>query len=111
MFYNVPYFYLESWLQTLSNVRNVCAHYGRLYNNKLMFKPRLFKEDHKLFDNDLTFAAIYIIQRLLTKNEGNRLITNLEALIHEYEDALEFEHIGFPSIWTELLSNLNNKKK
>jgi abortive infection bacteriophage resistance protein len=31
-YYNVPYHYVESWLQTLSNVRNACAHYGRLYN-------------------------------------------------------------------------------
>ena len=41
VYYSVPYYYLESWLQSLSNVRNVCAHYGRLYNKKLTFKPRL----------------------------------------------------------------------
>ncbi|MGP7818252.1 Abi family protein [Niallia sp. 01092] len=45
MYYNVPYLYLESWLQTLSNVRNVCAHYGRLYNKLLTFKPRLFTKE------------------------------------------------------------------
>lgn len=111
VYYNVPYNYLESWLQTLSNVRNVCAHYGRLYNKKLTFKPRLFKEESKQFNNDLTFASIYITQRLLTKNEGTRLITDLKALIYEFEDVLEFEHLGFPSNWTELLSNLNSKKK
>lgn len=38
-YYNVTYLYMESWLQTLSNVRNVCAHYGRLYNKQLTFKP------------------------------------------------------------------------
>lgn len=74
IYYNVPYLYLESWLQTLSNVRNVCAHYGRLYNKKLTFKPRLFKEEVKKFDNRFTFAAIYIIQRLLTKGEDSLLI-------------------------------------
>ena len=77
----MPYYYIESWLQTLSNVRNVCAHYGRLYNKKLTFKPRLFKEDSKKFDNQFIFAAITIIERLLTKTEGNRFITDLEALI------------------------------
>ncbi|WP_375090083.1 Abi family protein [Peribacillus sp. RS7] len=110
IYYNVPYLYLESWLQTLSNVRNVCAHYGRLYNKKLTFKPRLFKEEVKKFDNRFTFAAIYIIQRLLTKDEGRRFITDLHALILEYEDSLEFPHIGFPSDWDELLSKINNQK-
>lgn len=109
--YNVPYFYLESWLQSLSNVRNVCAHYGRLYNKKLTFKPRLFREELKQFDNQLTFAAIYIIQRLLTKIEGNRFITDLEALILEYEDNIDFSHIGFPPNWKELLTKVNIKKR
>lgn len=110
VYYNVPYFYIESWLQTLSNVRNVCAHYGRLYNKKLTFKPRLFKEDSKQFDNQLIFAAISIIERLLTKIEGNRFITDLEALILEYEEFLEFLYIGFPSNWKRILERINSKK-
>lgn len=109
-YYNVSYFYLESWLQTLSYIRNVCAHYGRLYNKSLTFKPRLFKEERKQFNNHHIFAAIYISQRLLTKTEGNRFITDLEALILEYEDHIDFSHIGFPENWKELLINLNNTK-
>ncbi|MDQ1005227.1 abortive infection bacteriophage resistance protein [Neobacillus niacini] len=111
VYYNIPYYYLESWLQSLSNVRNVCAHYGRVYNKKLTFKPRLFREESKQFDNQLIFAAIYIIQRLLTKTEGNRFITDLEALVLEYEDEIEFTQIGFPSNWMELLSKINSKNK
>ena len=110
MLSNVPYFYLESWLQTLSNVRNICAHYGRLYNKKLIFKPRLFKEEQKLFDNWHLFSAVYIIQRLLTKKEGGRFHTDLEALISEYEDSIDFSHIGFPTNWSQLLNQLNNQK-
>jgi abortive infection bacteriophage resistance protein len=109
-YYTVPYRYLESWLQTLSNVRNVCAHFGRLYNKHLTFKPRLFKEERKKFNNQLTFAAIYITQRLLTRTEGNRFITDLESLILEYEDNIDFSHIGFPLDWRELLSKLNDQK-
>ena len=108
VYYNVPYYYIESWLQTLSNVRNVCAHYGRLYNKKLTFKPRLFKEDSKKFDNQFIFAAITIIERLLTKTEGNRFITDLEALILEYEEFLEFSYIGFPTNWKDILDRINN---
>ncbi len=81
-----------------------------MYNKKLIFKPRLFKEESQQFDNQLIFAAIYIIQRLLTRAEGNRFITDLEALVLEYEDDIDFAHIGFPSNWRELLSKINSKK-
>ncbi|MFX3623767.1 MAG: Abi family protein [Ectobacillus sp.] len=110
VYYNIPYFYLESWLQTLSNVRNICAHYGRLYNKKLTFQPRLFREEKKLLDNRYVFVAIYIIQRLLTKTEGTRFCTDLEALILEYEDYVDFSHIGFPKNWGEILSKVNINK-
>ncbi|MBU8908261.1 Abi family protein [Desertibacillus haloalkaliphilus] len=109
-YYNVPYFYLESWLQTLSNVRNVCAHYGRLYNKELTFKPKLFREEKRQFDNKMVYAAIYIIQRLLTKTDGSRFVNDLETLIHAYEDDIEFLHIGFPTNWNELLLEINKQK-
>lgn len=37
---------LESWLRSLSDVRNICAHHGRLWNNKLVNNPKMPKE-HK----------------------------------------------------------------
>lgn len=109
-YYNVSNVYLDSWLQTLSNIRNVCAHYGRLYNKKLTFKPRLFREESRHFDNQHIFAAIYITERLLNRVEGLRFITDLDALISEYVDVIDFLYIGFPLNWKELLINLNNQK-
>ena len=32
--FGVGYTYMESWLESISYVRNICAHYGRLYNAK-----------------------------------------------------------------------------
>ena len=42
--FGIGYTYLESWLESISYVRNVCAHYGRLYNAKLSKTPILYKE-------------------------------------------------------------------
>ena len=42
--FGVGYTYLESWLESISYVRNICAHYGRLYNAKLSKTPILYKE-------------------------------------------------------------------
>ena len=39
--FGVGYTYFESWLESISYVRNICAHYGRLYNAKLSKTPML----------------------------------------------------------------------
>ncbi|WP_049681459.1 hypothetical protein [Peribacillus loiseleuriae] len=70
----------------------------------------MFKEEGKKFENRLIYAAVYITQRLLTKTEGNRFITDLQALILEYENDIDFTHIGFPSNWKEILIKVNSKK-
>lgn len=43
--YQAAFPYFESWIESISYVRNICAHYGRLYNTKLKKKPKLYKED------------------------------------------------------------------
>ena len=45
--FGVGYTYLESWLESIVYVRNICAHYGRLYNAKLAKTPILYKEYSK----------------------------------------------------------------
>ncbi|WP_088052566.1 Abi family protein [Virgibacillus dakarensis] len=102
-YYNVPYTYIESWLRTLSNVRNACAHFGRLYNKDLTFRPMLFNNEKKLISNKKVFAAIYVAKRLLTKQEVDRLLTALEALIDEYEEQIDLSCLGFKSNWKQLL--------
>ena len=37
--YGVKYTYLESWIEHIAFVRNICAHYGRLYNVNLSKTP------------------------------------------------------------------------
>ena len=41
--YGVKYTYLESWIEHIAFVRNICAHYGRLYNVNLSKTPALYK--------------------------------------------------------------------
>ena len=42
--YGVGYTYFESWIESIAFVRNICAHYGRLYNVNLAKSPMLYKE-------------------------------------------------------------------
>ena len=42
--YGVKYTYLESWIEHIAFVRNICAHYGRLHNMNLSKTPALYKQ-------------------------------------------------------------------
>ena len=46
--FGVGYTYLESWLESIVYVRNICAHYGRLYNAKLAKTPYYIKNIQRL---------------------------------------------------------------
>lgn len=37
--FGIGYTYFESWIESIAYVRNICAHYGRLYNAKLSKTP------------------------------------------------------------------------
>jgi len=102
--YQIPYKYIQNWLRVLSQLRNVCAHYGRLYNKRLVVKLLLETKDAKLVSNDKIFGVIFILKKILTsKNEWLSFKTKLEALVEEYNDSIELEYIGFPLNWKDLL--------
>lgn len=86
--------------------RNICAHYGRLYNKKMSITPIIhnkYKNDSLVFNR--VFTTILCIKEL-TKNmsEWDSFKIQLETLIYEYKDVLDLELIGFPSNWSEILS-------
>ncbi|TCS82514.1 Abi family protein [Tepidibacillus fermentans] len=103
-YYNIPYRYIESWLYVFSTIRNICAHYGRLYNRKLTITPRLDKKDKmKGINNNSIFSVLYIMGKVyLNKPAWESFVTNIKALIEEYEN-VDIKLMGFPAKWEMLL--------
>lgn len=104
-------YYLESieatsWLHTLSYIRNVCAHYGRLYGKNLIIKPKLPKGKQKEFKNNRVFAAIFALTNLLHQDERKHFLITLQALIEKYSDYIKLKEIGFPSEWIKILGDI-----
>lgn len=62
-FYVVKPNALASWMQSLVDVRNRCAHYGRIYNMPLSTTPFLFPE-LKRYSGNRIFPVILILCRL-----------------------------------------------
>lgn len=96
----------SSWLHSLSYVRNICAHYGRLYGKKLSIKPHLEKSHMKnQFDNTQIFAAIFSLCKLLHQKDLQNLINTLQNLFDEYAIYIDLNDIGFPNEWEVLLNS------
>ncbi|MBU0905899.1 MAG: Abi family protein, partial [Firmicutes bacterium] len=102
-YYNVHFKYTQSWLHTLTTIRNICAHHGRLYGKKLSIQPQLFDDIREKVSNDEIFAAIIVLSKLLSSNERLNLSISLKALIEEYDEFIDISHLGFPKDWDNLL--------
>ena len=102
--FGVGYTYFESWLESISYVRNICAHYGRLYNAKLSKTPILYKEYSEIgIGNNRIFGVLSCLKHLL-KNDShwNVFVENIELLFEKYE-SVDIKTMGFPENWKELL--------
>jgi abortive infection bacteriophage resistance protein len=105
-YYNLPHIYIASWLRVLSVVRNVCAHYGRLYGRRFRTAPRLDKKDAKLgFDSNRIFAAIFVMKKLTRDKQiwMGEFVSHLQALIEQYSE-VDCSLIGFSENWDKLLT-------
>ena len=102
--FGVGYTYLESWLESISYVRNICAHYGRLYNAKLSKTPLLYKEYSEVGIGNNRMFGILLCMKHILKNDSrwNLYVQDIETLIDKYEK-VDIRTMGFPENWKELL--------
>lgn len=101
--FGVGYTYLESWIKSITNVRNICAHYGRLYNIKLTIKPDLYKE-YPVGCNYRIFGTLLILKHLVAnKSLWTAFQNDIIALINTYDEYIKLEAIGLTENWEELL--------
>jgi len=101
--FNIPKEHLRSWLICLTMLRNRCAHYTRIYYFNFNKLPKTFKSSPrhtgKVFD--LIFTMKYLYKDTGKWRSG--FLAELQALIVQYEDEIEMQHIGFPNNWYEIL--------
>lgn len=108
--FGIGYTYLESWLESISYIRNICAHYGRLYNAKLSKTPSLYKEYTQVgIGNNRVFSVLLCLKHLLKNDRHwNLFVDKIEMLFDKYE-SVDIKTMGFPENWKELLENKSNE--
>lgn len=104
-YYNTDPKFLKNWILCLVEVRNICAHYTRLYNMPLKENPRLYKENLRYRkEQNKIFPVLLIIKRMLKANEQwSSLLKDLKNTFVKYKGSFEFAFMGFPQDWEEIL--------
>ena len=110
--YQTRFKHLKSWLLSLVEIRNLCAHYGRIYNMPLKQKPYMFKEYNKYQTAGIqkVFPVIITMKLMLEKCKSPQWKSTyyeLCALFEEYSDVIKLSFIGFPEDWKLILQPID----
>lgn len=107
----VNIYQLQNWMYCFSQMRNICAHHGRLWNRRLSKiqlpynLPHTFlsKADIKKIYPNKIYAFLCAINYLLNRIEsGNSFSIELKALM-ETLPLNQSHEMGFPDEWGECL--------
>lgn len=107
--YGVNYQTLESWLRCLTDLRNRCAHYSRLYYWIFPALPKM-PQTVKYIPTRRLFGQLYLLKLLYPTPDDwdNDFVKPLEKLIRKYKPYISLKHLDFPYFWKALLKNKTN---
>ena len=90
---------VTSWLRCCTDLRNICAHYGRLYYRIFPATPSNIAADEKQLSR--LWGAVLALRELYPNKEkwNTDVLTRLQALFEEYKLDIMLAHIGFPEDW------------
>lgn len=98
---------MQSWLHTLTSIRNICAHHARLWNRELGIRPELPKKPQFLWPQYLQgpghhariFAVLAILAHLMRiVSPHTAWDQRLSELISEFPQ-VHLPAMGFPEQW------------
>jgi len=103
--YGVNYQTLDSWLRCLTDLRNRCAHYSRLYYWIFPAIPKM-PSNEKYISTRRLFAQLYMLKLMYPdKNKWNEdFIKPLVKLIKKYKKDISLKHLDFPYRWKSMLT-------
>lgn len=94
---------LISWLRCVTDLRNICAHYGRLYYRIFTASPAGFNmpesSKRRLWGTLLTLKELYPEK----EKWNSETLEAIMALVEEYCGDIDLYHIAFPADWKDQL--------
>ena len=97
--------YLESWIKSLSVLRNCIAHHARIWNRKYPWKPQLPKKlkNPWILDKGISQEKLYaqlccMAYLINVIHPDNTFKQKLKSLLTEYP-IVDVAAMGFPKLW------------
>jgi abortive infection bacteriophage resistance protein len=89
-----------SWLRCCTELRNICAHHGRIYYRLFSATPAGFPEVDPR-DQRRIFTMLLVLKRLYPDKTDwkSEVCAALDNLITEYQADINLQYIGFPLNW------------
>lgn len=102
--YGVNYQTLESWLRCLTDLRNRCAHYARLYYWIFPALPKI-PQSEKYIPTRRLFAQLYTLKMLYPDHDkwNKKFVKPLIKLVKKYKSYISMQHLDFPYRWKSML--------
>lgn len=92
-----------SWLRCCTDLRNICAHYGRLYYRIFPAIPAGVNiseaAKRRLWGAMMALRALYP----QSQKWNSEVLTSLEDLFYEYNGDIDLYHLAFPRDWNNQL--------
>jgi abortive infection bacteriophage resistance protein len=103
----VNHTFLPSWLQSINQIRNLCAHHSRLWNKNLPGRPRLLpkppnewlKNVPPVNEHHMLYVHLCCMKYLLNRiHPGNQFATKLSDLLSKYPN-IDPNALGLKPNW------------
>ena len=94
---------MVSWLRCCTDLRNICAHYGRLYYRIFSAMPSGFSISES--EKRRLWGAVLSVRALYPSDEkwNNEFMPRIVSLFEEYKDDIDLYHLAFPKNWVSQL--------
>lgn len=103
--YQIKFSKFNSNLQIIREVRNICAHFERIYDKSLRFMPSLKEEYKEFLSNNKVFAALLSMKNVIdNKKIWNKFMIRIISIVKSYKKYIDLDAIGFPKNWEEVLT-------
>ena len=104
LLYNTNYKNLESWTRCLTDLRNRCAHYSRIYYWVFPAIPRI-PEDKNHKATRRLFSQLYMLKLMYPDHDewNNTFLKPLTKLMQKYKPYISTKHLDFPYRWKSIL--------
>ncbi len=94
---------MVSWLRCCTDLRNICAHYGRLYYRSFSAMPTGFNIPEVV--RRRLWGAVLSVKALYPSAEkwNSEFVPAMEALFEQYKADINLYHLAFPKDWAKQL--------